>query len=329
MSEMFNDDFLISSQDYANVMDAVVIPELDQLREIRHVPVSDREKLFCSVFRAENACGTVLIVHGFKENTYKFSELIYSLVKNHFSVVAYDQRGHGYSGRSSGLPDSSVTHVDHFEDYVEDLRTVCNTALSECPKPWSVLCHSMGGAVTALYLEKYHDTFVSAAMCSPMIAPNVGGLPCFFVKIFSSFNCLLGKGKFFPPFMKTYSGPDSFETSRAADPVRFKWYESAKAAHREFQNSVPSYRWILEAVNVTKKILASGAPEAIICPVLLSASDIEESVMPKPQKTFISRVPKGSYLFVKGTRHEIYRSCNTEFFPWWNRILSFLKEAAA
>ena len=329
MGEMFSEDYLINAPDYAVAMKTSVIPELEKIREIRNIAVSDQMILSCSVFRAENEIGTVLIVHGFSENSFKYSELIYSLMKNHFTVVAYDQRGHGYSGRASGLPHPSVTHVDRFEDYVQDLRTIVDSVLSSCPKPWSVLCHSMGGAVTALYLEKYHDTFISAVMCSPMIAPNVGSFPPSIVKIYSAFHCVLGKGKCFPSFMKPYSGPESFETSCATDPARFSWYDAEKASHIEFQNSVPSYRWILEAVKVTKKILAPGAPESINCPVLLSAADMDMSVMPDPQKKFISRILKGSYLFVKGTRHEIFRSCNSEFFPWWNKILSFLKEAEA
>lgn len=327
MSEMFNEDFLISAPDYAAVMNKMVLPELEKTREIKNVCGTGGINLFCSVFQAENAIGTVLIVHGFTENSFKYSELIYSLLKNHFTVVAYDQRGHGFSGRASGLPDPSVTHVDRFEDYVEDLRSVCENVLPDCPKPWLVLCHSMGGAVTALYLEKYHDTFTCAAMCSPMIAPNVGSFPPSIVKSFSSLHCILGKGKKYPSFMKPYSGPESFEESCATDPARFSWYDGEKASHREFQNKIPSYRWILESVKVTKKILAPGAPESIRCPVLLSAADMDWSVMPDPQKTFISRVQIGSYLFVKGSRHEIFRSCNADFFPWWKKVLAFLKEA--
>jgi len=78
---------------------------------------------------------------------------------------------------------------------------------------------------------------------------------------------------------------------------------------------------------VTKKILAPGAPEKIACPLLLFTAEHDYSVMPKPQEQFISRVPKGKRVFVTGARHEIFRSENKVFFPWWHEILSFLNSA--
>ena len=121
MSELFNEDFLVSSPDYGRVLDGTVLPELQEVQENLTVTGKGGVPLFCSVFRPENPRGTVLVLHGFTENAYKYSELIYSLVRNRFDVVAYDQRGHGRSGRAEGISDPSVTHVDRFEDYVEDL----------------------------------------------------------------------------------------------------------------------------------------------------------------------------------------------------------------
>lgn len=326
MSGMFSEDKLISTPDYDIALNETVIPALEKTQEIRKIQGKDGFPLYCSVFQAEDPCGSVLLLHGFTENAYKYSELIYSLIQNHFSVVAYDQRGHGRSGRADGLPHASVTHVDRFEDYVEDLRIVCNNVLKDMPKPWSVFAHSMGGAVTALYLEKYHDTFSAAALCSPMIAPNAGGIPSFIVKAFCSAACKAGRGKRNPFFMKPYNGPESFEESCATDRVRFAWYDSLKASRTDFQNSVPSYQWVKESIGVTEKILSPGAPESISCPVFLTAAEMDNSVLPEPQKEFIGRVPKGKYLFVKGSRHEIFRSDNSVLFPWWHEVLRFLKE---
>ena len=327
MNEQFNEDSLVSVPDYSDVLNSVVFPELEKVQEKLTVNGKGGIPLFCSVFHVDSSRGTVLVLHGFTENAYKYSELIYSLHKNRFSVVAYDQRGHGRSGREEGLPNPSVTHVDRFEDYVDDLETVCTQVLSVLPKPWTIFAHSMGGAVASLFLEKKPGVFTAAALCSPMIAPYTGGIPAFVVKGLCQTACLVGRGKRNPFFMKPYSGPEPFEFSCATDPVRFAWYDSLKASREDFQNSVPSYRWILESINVTAKILSPGAPESISCPVLLSSAETDSSVLPLPQKQFIERVQDGRYLFVKGARHEIFRSVNTVFFPWWHEILLFLKEA--
>ena len=329
MGELLNRDYLVSSDDYCSAMNDMILPELTEHQEIKSVSGKDGFPLFCSCFRADNSCGTVLILHGFTENTYKYSELIYSLLRNHFNVVAYDQRGHGRSGRAEGLSHFSVTHVDRFEDYVDDLAVICDTVLTGFPKPWMLFAHSMGGAVASLYLEQYHHTFSAAALCAPMIAPNTGGLPAPLASCIARILCCFGKSKSNPFFMKPYSGPEDFNTSCATDPARFFWYDKEKTRHREYQNNTPSCRWILESVAVTGKILASGAPESISCPVLLSTADRDSSVDPDAQKLFIDRIPGGKHIFVKDSRHEIFRSVNQVFFPWWHEVLSFFEEASA
>ena len=329
MNGLFNEDYLVSSPEYSAVLNGTVIPELLSRQEDRTMAGKDQVPLFCSVFRADQPVGTVLVLHGFTENAFKFSELIFSLVMNHYHVVAYDQRGHGRSGRAGGLSHPSVTHVDRFEDYVEDLETVCSTVLSGLPKPWSIFAHSMGGAVASLYLEKHPETFSAALLCAPMIAPYTAGIPTAAAAAMCRAACLIGHGKKYPFFMKTYSGPEDFDTSCATDRARFDWYDGIKASREEFWNSVPTYRWTLESIHVTKKILAEGAPESVACPVLLSTAENDFSVLPKPQKQFIDRVKKGRHLFVKGSRHEIFRSTNDVFFPWWHENLLFLKGASA
>ena len=73
MSELFNEDGLIESSDYAAVMNKCVIPKLDHCRLDSTIPGKDQFSLFCSVFQAENPCGTVLVLHGFTENTDPFA----------------------------------------------------------------------------------------------------------------------------------------------------------------------------------------------------------------------------------------------------------------
>lgn len=325
-SAVFNEDGLILSPNYEAVINDEVLPFLSSVRQEITVTAYDGASLACAVYTAQPASGTVLLVHGFTENYDKYAELIYSLLLNGFSVVAYDQRGHGRSWKKPGLTDTGVTHVDHFSDYVSDLETVCSRVLSGLPQPWMVFAYSMGGAVTALFLEKRNDIFSRAVLNSPMIAPNLSGVPYAAAAGICHAARLVGKGARRVFFSKPYSGPEDFATSAATDPIRFAWYDRIKATHPEFQNNSPTYTWTLEAMRVTKRILAKGAPESIRCPVLLFTADRDGSVMPEPQKQFIARVKNGKHVFVAGSRHEIYRSVNDVLFPWWHTVLTFLKE---
>lgn len=325
MKEQFNDDFLVRSTSYSDTMNRTVLPWLKEKEQVSEIRSFDGHPLYCVSYQADHPEAVVLIVHGFTENAYKYAELIWSLLHLHFSVVAYDQRGHGRSWRDPGVPDPSITHVDHFGDYIRDLKTVIDAFRPDPSLPFFVFAHSMGGAVASLFLEQYQDIFSAAVLSSPMIAPYVGGLPVPVVSAVGVLAKMLGKGKKNPFFMKTYSGPEDFASSCATDPERFAWYDRIKAERTEFRNSVPSYQWSYEAMHVTEKILASGAPEKIACPVLLFSAETDYSVLPGPQKDFIGRVPHGRYVPVKESRHEIFRSVNDVLFPWWHEVICFYR----
>ena len=326
MNTLLNEDFLVAAEDYAHVMNHVVLPWLKDREAVETVPGQGDKPLYAVSYRADDSVGTVVLVHGFTENAFKYSELIFSLLHNHFSVVSYDQRGHGRSWRAEGISDPSVTYIDRFEDYVSDLKAICDHFLPSMPKPAFVFAHSMGGAVTSLFLEKYPAVFSAAVLCAPMIAPQTGGVPFTVAKSICGVASTFGRAKRHPFFMKPWSGPEDFATSCATDPRRFAWYDAVKTSTEAFRNSVPSYRWTQESLAVTKKILAEGAPEKIACPVLLFTAEHDFSVEPGPQKSFIDRVPGGKHVFVKNARHEIYRSVNEVFFPWWHDILRYFAE---
>ena len=326
MTEVFSEDYLVQSgSSYSRIMNDTVLPWLESKGTVAVIPRFENRPLYCVSYQADHPVATVLIVHGFTENALKYSELIFSLLHLGFSVLAYDQRGHGRSWRADRIPDCSITHVDHFSEYVSDLQIVYDTYRKELPSPWFIFAHSMGGAVASLFLERGNYEISGAVFSSPMIAPYIRSLPVPLASALAAAASSLGRGKHCPFFMKPYSGPENFSTSCATDPDRFAWYDAIKSSRTEFRNSVPSYRWSYEAVHVTEQILAPDAPERISCPVILFSAETDFSVEREPQQAFIGRVRNGRFISVPGARHEIYRSVNDVLFPWWRQVISFLK----
>ncbi len=326
MTEVFSEDYLVQSgSSYSRIMNDTVLPWLESKGTVAVIPGFENRPLYCVSYQADHPVATVLIVHGFTENALKYSELIFSLLHLGFSVLAYDQRGHGRSWRADGISDCSITHVDHFSEYVSDLQIVYDTYRKELPSPWFIFAHSMGGAVASLFLERGNHDISGAVFSSPMIAPYIRSLPVPLASALAAAASSLGRGKHCPFFMKPYSGPENFSISCATDPDRFAWYDAIKSSHTEFRNSVPSYRWSYEAVHVTEQILAPDAPESISCPVILFSAETDFSVEREPQQAFIGRVRNGRFISVPGARHEIYRSVNDVLFPWWNQVITFLK----
>ncbi len=325
----YNEDGLVLSDAYSETMNGEVLPFLAAHRTDAPLARGDC-RLFVSRFDPEGTPrGTVLIVHGFTENTDKYAELIHSLLRNDWCVLAYDQRGHGRSTRKEGLKDPSVTHVDRFSDYVDDLEAVISGPLSAMPKPWMLFAHSMGGAVSVLYMESRPIPFEKAVLSSPMIAPHLGGIPAGLVKAICRVPIALGHGDSRAFVSKPYHGPEDFETSCASGRERFEWYERLRAATPEFQNKCPTYTWSAEAIDVTKKLLAPGLPERIGIPLVIFGAENDTSVLPSAQETFVKRLKNGTRTVIPGSRHEICRSPDSVVFPWWHRILQFYGGAEA
>ena len=325
MQDGLNEDFLVRSEHYAKTMEETVLPALVTRQRDSRIKGDGGRELFCSFFTADHPIGTALIMHGFTENAFKFSELIYSLVRAGFNVCAYDQRGHGRSGRDEGIDDLSLTHVKDFNEYVRDMEIVCDTVMKDSPKPWVVFCHSMGGAVTGLFLERHPGVFARVAMCAPMIAPNRGGTPCFLAKGLCRCAKLAGKGRQRLFLSKPYAGPEDFATSAATGRERFDWYDAIKAANPLYHNNGPTYDWTLQSLRVSRMLLWPGRVEKIDADVHVYSAALDTVVLASGQQRFVKRLRHGALTVVQDAKHEIYRSSDDVLFPWWHQVLAFLK----
>ncbi len=320
----FNSDALVLSADYSETMNDMVLPWIAaRCREVTLAGYQDRP-LSARVYTAEGARGAVMIAHGFTESALKFSELIHSLLRNGFSVVAYDQRGHGASWRDPRVTDLSLTHVDRFDEYVRDAEIVAEQLLVPLGGARIALSHSMGGAVMARLLQKRGDLFDRAVFSSPMIRPATGGLPLWLVKALCRAETALGRGTARALISKPFSGPEDFQTAAANGRERFDWYDAIRVATPIYQNNGPSYGWTLAAMTVGDRILAPGEPEKISCPMRVYTASEDTVVLAPPQEELVARAPQASREVVAGAKHEIYRSPDEVLFPWWRGVLDWI-----
>lgn len=127
------------------------------------ITTSDGSQLYARRHEAEDARGEVVIVHGFGEHSGRYGPLIDHLIARRYSVISYDQRGHGKSG---GLPG----HIKRFNDYEEDLDRAISLAGShnETHRIF-IIGHSMGGLVALRYLAIRGLKLGGAVISAPLI----------------------------------------------------------------------------------------------------------------------------------------------------------------
>jgi len=92
-----------------------------------------------------DARGTIVIVHGLGEHIGRYAHVAARLNANRWSVVGYDQRGHGTSAGERG-------RIAAHDDLLADLAAVIDDVRAEAAGPLILLGHSLGGLVVARFV---------------------------------------------------------------------------------------------------------------------------------------------------------------------------------
>ncbi len=311
----------IRESEYRVTMTEKVLPFLFSVRTDGEMNSFDGRPLHWVSFRCPDPVRSVVMLHGFTESTEKYSEMIWYFLNSGSNVLIFDQRGHGKSYRH--VEDMTLTHVNHFDDYVTDFEYFVRDVVPH-DLPLRLFSHSMGGAVAGLYLEKNPDVFPKAVFSSPMIAPARGGIPLGIAKFICRSAILLGKAEKRLFLSSPYPGKESFENACDTSEERFSFYEAIKRKTPYLQNYSPTYRWTLESLNVTARLLRKGEPEKIKSEVLLINAGLDDVVLAPEQEAFISRISCGRLRTFENAKHEIFYSSDDVLFPYVDEILSFL-----
>lgn len=113
------------------------------------LPSFDMTKLRVVSDEASFPKGVLVMCHGLCEHLNRYDAVSEQLVAANFTIVRYDQRGHG---KSEGYP-------AYFDDYMEmpkDMMSVVEWVRSEYPNlPIFIFGHSMGGLTAALFASHF------------------------------------------------------------------------------------------------------------------------------------------------------------------------------
>jgi alpha-beta hydrolase superfamily lysophospholipase len=96
----------------------------------------------------QNPRAGLLILHGLAEYAQRYRALADTLAERRISTFAFDHRGHG---AAAGLR----THVDRFDDFVDDALVAFNRIRADQPSlPLFVWGHSMGATIALLLASR-------------------------------------------------------------------------------------------------------------------------------------------------------------------------------
>lgn len=232
---------------------------------------------------------SLVIVPGRSEASIKYAELVYDLRDWGYDLFILDHQGQGFSERL--LSDTQKGHVLSFRDYVRDLEQW----LTEVVRPRSrghsfyLLSHSMGGAVSAMFMATQPTFFKRAVLSAPMFEINTDPYSEAVARVYAAFLVKIRRGASYAPGRGPYvPEDDTFAANEVThSEVRF---EASKEQLQRFPEIVvagATARWVDSGLRATRTI--DQLAPVISTPVLLLQAGIDTYVLPGRQRSFCEK----------------------------------------
>jgi lysophospholipase len=307
-----------------------VEPYLKKRLKVYEICRKENQTIYCESYRSDNPRGIVVISHGFTEFCNRYREVIYYFLEAGYHVYMPEHQGHGRSFRpylNNANPDYSLTHIDNFNEYVDDLHFVISSLILPIKGnlPLYLYAHSMGGCIATLYLEQHPTIFKKAVLNAPMLEINFGSVPSTIAYGLSKTMCSIGQSHHYALGQLPFNQTPNFKNSGNTSYSRYQYVFSQALSDEKFQNSGASYGWLYEGLKATKKALSPEACQKIKLPILLFSAGNDTFVKTRGQLQFLEQVGHGTFVFVKNAKHEIFLSETPVLEKYWGMIFDFLE----
>lgn len=267
----------------------------------------------------------ILIVNGRVESYLKYQELAWDLWRQGYSLYLIDHRGQGLSGRM--LADPEKGYVDQFDDYVLDLKQLHDEVIAvDKPTKLFLLAHSMGGAISARYLERWPDDIQAAVLSSPMLGINLGGLPKWLAKGLATTMDRVG-GWFgeapYGPGQGPYEDHGFADNGLTHSETRYQAFRQTYQQHPQIRLGGATAHWIYQGITGSDAAVADA--NRIKTPLLLLQAGKDEVVDNAAQDAFCSRArcEGGKPLRIEGAWHELFIEADPQRQAALNATLAF------
>ncbi|HDZ8965810.1 TPA: alpha/beta fold hydrolase [Aeromonas dhakensis] len=267
----------------------------------------------------------ILIVNGRVESYLKYQELAWDLWRQGYSLYLIDHRGQGLSDRL--LADPEKGYVDQFDDYVLDLKQFHDEVIApDQPAKLFLLAHSMGGAISARYLERWPDDIEAAVLSSPMMGINLGGLPKWLAKglaaTIGTVGCWLGEPPY-GPGQGPYESHDFADNGLSHSAARYQAFRELYEQRPQIKLGGATAHWIYQGITGADAAIADAG--AIKTPLLLLQAGNDSVVDNAAQDAFCTKAncEGGKPLRIEGAWHELFIESDDKRQPALTAMLDF------
>jgi lysophospholipase len=301
-------------------MNAIVDPEGPKLAVLPSNPAPegmragyfttpDKVRLRYATFpkTAGAAKGTICLVQGRTEYIEKYFETVADFQKRGFAVATFDWRGQGGSDRL--ISNRRLGYVRDFNDYWVDLQAFhANILLPDCPAPYYLVGHSMGGLVSLIAATRDRMMFDRVFLSAPMV--GLGNQPLSFsgMATIADIASFLGLGR-----MAIGRSADEVPTEKGfpgnpltSDLRRFMITVDTWKERPDLIVAKPTFRWAGAAMHAMADAARDAFPAAIRVPVLMLAAARDEVVATSWTEQLGLRMRTGRHMVIPAARHELF-----------------------
>ncbi|WP_323925211.1 alpha/beta fold hydrolase [Aeromonas veronii] len=267
----------------------------------------------------------ILIVNGRVESYLKYQELAWDLWRQGYSLYLIDHRGQGMSDRM--LDDPQKGYVDQFDDYVVDMKQFHDQIImADQPAKLFLLAHSMGGAISARYLERWPDDIKAAVLSSPMLGINLGGLPKWLAKGLASTIGTVGGWLGEPPYgpgQGAYQDHGFADNGLTHSQSRYQAFRQIYEQHPQIKLGGATAHWIYQGITGADAAIADAG--AIKTPLLVLQAGNDSVVDNTAQDRFctIAKCEGGKPLRIEGAWHELFIESDDKRQPALTAMVDF------
>jgi lysophospholipase len=277
------------------------------------------------------AKGTVCLVQGRTEFIEKYFETIADFQKRGFAVATFDWRGQGGSDRL--LRNPMPGHVKHFDDYWTDLKAFhANVLLPDCPSPFYLVGHSMGGLISLISGTRDRMMFDRIFVTSPMVGLDRQPLSFAGMAAVAGTISALGLGS----LTVGRGTKDELPSEKAfpsnpltSDLVRYMRTVDTWRERPDLIVGKPTYSWAAAAMTAMARAARDDFPGAIRVPALMLAAARDEVVSTAWTEQLGLRMRTGRHAVIATSRHEMFMENDTIRAQVFAAFDAFITEQSA
>jgi lysophospholipase len=247
--------------------------------------------------------GTVFLFPGRTEYIEKYGRAAADLCARGYATLAVDWRGQGIAQRA--YADRLIGHVGDFAEFQRDVDALIAFATVEgLPRPWYLLCHSMGGCIGLRSLMRGLP-FKAAAFSAPMWGISMAAWMRPVAHVMGRLAGPFGQAHRYAPGTGgiTYVLTAPFQGNvLTTDPEMWDYMRRQVDAHPDLALGGPSIGWLHAALRECGALAAMPAPPV---PVLTALGTAEKVVDVAPIHLRMASWPQGRLDLYPGAEHEV------------------------